>query len=57
MTSITTFQELLKGLPRGAFDKMVKKHNADKYCKRFGHWDHLIAMLYAQLSGAPGLRP
>ena len=57
MTSITTFQELLKGLPRGAFDKLVKKHNADKYCKRFGHWDHLIAMLYAQLSGAPGLRP
>lgn len=57
MTSITTFQELLKGLPRGTFDKLVKKHNADKYCKRFGHWDHLIAMLYAQLSGAPGLRP
>jgi putative transposase len=57
MTSITTFQELLKGLPRGAFDKLVKKHNADKYCKRFGHWDHLIAMLYAQLSGARGLRP
>ncbi len=57
MTSITTFQELLKGLPRGVFDKLVKKHNADKYAKRFGHWDHLIAMLYAQLSGAPGLRP
>ena len=57
MTSITTFQELLKGLPRGAFDKIVNKHNADKYSKRFGHWDHLIAMLYAQFSGAPGLRP
>lgn len=57
MTSITTFQELLKGLPRGSFDKLVKKHNADKYSKRFGHWDHLIAMLYAQFSGAPGLRP
>ena len=57
MTSITTFQELLKGLPRGTFDKLVTKHNADKYSKRFGHWDHLIAMLYAQFSGAPGLRP
>jgi len=57
MTSISTFQELLKGLPRGAFDKLVNKHNADKYSKRFGHWDHLIAMLYAQFSGAPGLRP
>jgi putative transposase len=57
MSRITTFRELLKGLPRGTFDKLVKKHNADKYCKRFGHWDHLVAMLYAQLSGITGLRP
>jgi putative transposase len=57
MFRITTFQELLKGLPRGTFDQLVKKHNADKYCKKFGHWDQLIAMLYAQLSGTTGLRP
>lgn len=57
MYSITTFQELLQGLPRAAFDRVVKKHNADKYCKRFGHWDHLISMVYAQLSGTTGLRP
>jgi putative transposase len=57
MFSINTFQLLMKGLPRGTFDRLVKRHNADKYCKRFGHWDHLIAMLYAQLSGATGLRP
>jgi hypothetical protein len=57
MFRITTFQELMKGLPRPTFDRVVKKHNADKYCKRFSHWDHLIAMLYAQLSGTTGLRP
>ena len=57
MFRITTFQELMKGLPRSTFDRVVKKHNADKYCKRFRHWDHLIAMLYAQLSGTTGLRP
>ena len=57
MFRISTFQNLMKGLPRGTFDKLVKRHSADKYCKRFGHWDHLIAMLYAQLSGATGLRP
>ena len=56
MTSISTFRDLLKGLPRGDFDKVVKRRNADKYAKRFGHWDHLIAMLYAQFSGAQGLR-
>jgi putative transposase len=57
MFRITTFQELMKGLPRLTFDRVVKKHSADKYCKRFSHWDHLIAMLYAQLSGTTGLRP
>jgi len=57
MFRITNFQELMKGLPRSAFDQVVRKHNADKYCKRFGHWDHLIAMMYAQLSGTTGLRP
>ncbi len=57
MFRLTTFNELLKGLPRGSFDQVVKRHNADKYCKRFGHWQHLIAMLYAQLTGTTGLRP
>lgn len=57
MFSITSFHELLKGLPRATFDRLVKKHNADKYSKGFRHWDHLIAMLYGQLSEAPGLRP
>jgi len=47
----------MKGLPRDDFARLVKKHNADKYCKRFGHWDHLVAMIYAQLSGVSGLRP
>ena len=57
MFSITTFHELLKGLPRATFDKLVRARKADKYSKSFGHWDHLVAMLYAQLSEAPGLRP
>jgi len=47
----------MKGLPRGVFDQLVKKHQADKYSKHFGHWDQLVAMTYAQLSGTTGLRP
>lgn len=47
----------MKGLPRSAFDRMVRERQAGKYCKHFGPWEHLITMLYAQLSGAPGLRP
>lgn len=57
MFSITTFSELMKGLPRSTFNQLVKRREADKYCKKFGHWDHLIAMLYGQLSGTTGLRP
>lgn len=48
---------MLKGLPRGSFDKLIKQRNADKYCKHFKHWDHLIAMMYAQFINAAGLRP
>jgi IS4 transposase len=47
----------MKGLPRGTFDKFVKRRNADKYIKKFRTWDQLIVMLYGQLTGAKGLRP
>lgn len=56
MYRITRFQELLKGLPRGSFDKTVRRLEADKYSKHFGHWEHLVAMLYGQWSGASSLR-
>jgi putative transposase len=56
MFRITTFHELLKGLPRNSFDRLVRSRQADKYSKGFGHWNHLVAMLYGQLSGATGLR-
>lgn len=49
-------QELLKGLPRGGFDRIVAEHQADKYSKGFGCWDQLVMMVYAQLSGAASLR-
>ncbi len=49
-------QALLKGVPRGVFDRSVAKHHADKHSKGFGCWDQLVAMVYAQLSGAASLR-
>jgi putative transposase len=57
MFSISNFQQLMKGLPRGTFDKIVKRRNADRCLKKFRSWDHLIVMLYAQLTGTKGLRP
>ncbi|MGX9220613.1 IS4 family transposase [Massilia varians] len=56
MSTIATFHAVLKGLPRAVFNRCVERHHADKGCKRFRHWDHLLAMVYAQLSGASSLR-
>jgi hypothetical protein len=49
-------QEIMKGLPRGNFDRLVEAQQADKYSKGFGCWDQLVAMIYGQLSGAGSLR-
>jgi IS4 transposase len=56
MSTILTFGAVLKGLPRKEFDRAVLRHHADKYCKHFTCWKHLVAMVYAQLSGASSLR-
>jgi len=52
----TRFAEILKGLPRSAFDKHVRRLEADKHCKGFRAWDHLLALMYAQITGATSLR-
>ena len=52
----TRFGDLMKGLPRGTFEKMVDRLDADKYTKGFRSWDQLLAMIYAQLSGCRSLR-
>jgi len=52
----TRFGELMKGLSRPSFDKIVKEHKSDKYSKGFKSWDQLIAMIYTQVSGCRSLR-
>lgn len=56
MFRITRFHEVLKGLPRGLFDRLVEARQADKHSKGFSSRDQLIAMIFAQLSGASSLR-
>jgi len=50
------FRDLLKHIPWAAFDRLVKEHNADWDTRVVKSKVHLIAMLYAQFSGARGLR-
>lgn len=52
----TRFGELMKGLPRPMLEKAVHASQSDKHSKGFRTWDHLLAMIFAQLSGSRSLR-
>ena len=50
------FGQLLKPVCRHRFQKSVERHGANAYDKSFGSFAHLVALIYAQLSGARSLR-
>ena len=50
------FATLLKPLDRRSFKAIVARHDGDAYDKSFYSWDHLLALIFAQLSGLDSLR-
>ena len=56
MYSISHIQQVLRGVPRGAFDSIVQRLGADRYSKGFGSWQQLLAMVYVQLAAVGSLR-
>lgn len=50
------FSELLSLIPRYKFNQFVSKYSADKHSKGFNSWNHLVAMVFSQLSKANSLR-
>jgi putative transposase len=50
------FAKLLKPIPRRWFTATVERHDGNAYDKRFGSWDHLVTLIFAQLSGIDSLR-
>jgi IS4 transposase len=50
------FHALLKHVPWHVVDRLVDEHEADRDPRALTTKSHLIAMLYAQFSGAQGLR-
>jgi putative transposase len=52
----SVFGRLLKPIGRRWFAATVKRHDGDAYDKSFHSWDHLLALVFAQLSGIDGLR-
>lgn len=47
---------LLKPISRRWFEALVDRHAGNAYDKKFGSWDHLVALVYAQLGGIDSLR-
>jgi hypothetical protein len=52
----TVFGQLLKELPRGWFARAAARHKTGRAKRQLEPWAHLISMVFAQLSGARGLR-
>lgn len=50
------FGQLLKPISRRWFNGRVAALDADCYDKGFHSWDHLVALIFAQLSGVASLR-
>lgn len=48
--------QLFEAVDRRCFQAIVDAHEGDFYIKGFKSWDHLLALVYAQLSGADSLR-
>jgi putative transposase len=50
------FGSVLKPIDRRWFQAAVDRHDADAYDKSFKSWDHLVTLVFAQLSGVGSLR-
>ena len=50
------FTQLCNFLPKTYFDWLVKKYEGNKYVKSFTCWNHLLVMIFAQLTHRESLR-
>ena len=52
----TIFAKLLEPIDRRRFGAIVARHDGDAYGKSFFSWDHLVTLIFAQLSDLDSLR-
>lgn len=50
------FTQLSSYLPKNQFDWYVRKYEGNKYIKSFTCWNHLLVMIFGQLSNRESLR-
>ena len=56
MHNNSVFKEIIKVLPRYKFERMKEKLCPKEQSRGFSHWNHLMSMIYCQLSGHTSLR-
>jgi hypothetical protein len=52
----TVLYQVLKHVPHARFEELVKTHRSDEAARGLDSHSQFVALLYGQLSGAPGLR-
>lgn len=52
----SVFAAVIKPISRRRFAASVERHDGDAYDKNFSSWEHLTALVFAQLSGIDSLR-
>jgi hypothetical protein len=55
-TGQPVFNQLLSYISRSEVNRLVKKHKADHYCKKFKAFDHLVTMLFCSFHHCTSLR-
>lgn len=55
-TGQPVFNQLLQLIPRFMIQRLVQKHNGDRYCKKFSSYEHLVTLLYSVLHRCSSLR-
>lgn len=53
---VSLFSQVLHLIDRQIFDRLVNKHQTDKYSKGINTWTHFVSMLFMQLSKVDSLR-
>lgn len=56
MYTASLFSQVLSLFDRSTFQRLVNKHGAERYAKKFSSWDQCVAMLFCQLAQAKSLR-
>ena len=50
------FSQILREIPRVDFERLVRRHGAERHAKGFTCWNQLVSMLFCHLAGADSLR-